>query len=379
MLKLNKQEIQYYHRHLVLPQIGKTGQQALKKAKVLVIGAGGLGCPILMYLSGAGIGKLGIVDHDKVAVSNLHRQVMYGISQLGEFKAEAAVNRIKDLNPNIVLKAYRQRLSAQNALDLIAQYDVVVDATDNFPTRYLINDVCVYLEKTFILGAIDRFQGQVSVCNFTDDQGQKGATYRCLFPKPPASETAPDCSQNGVIGVLPGIIGNLQANEVIKVVCGVGDVLSGKILMFNALNNSTTQFSIKRNTMTVQQALQNAPNFESFDYQHFCQPNRKKIKEISAHDLLNKMHGNEKIQLIDVRSAPEFQLGLPNSIHIPLNELQANIDKISKNISRVVCYCDHGITSIKAVRLLQNNHKLSNVFNLTGGLAAWLKEEEIKV
>ena len=175
-MNLNKEEIQYYHRHLILPQIGKTGQQALKKANVLVIGAGGLGCPILMYLSGAGIGRIGIVDPDKVTVSNLHRQVLYGFSQVGEFKAEAAVNRLKDLNPNIVLKAYTQRLSPENAVDLISQYDVVVDATDNFPTRYLINDFCVYLDKPFVSGSVDRFQGQVSVLNFTDGQGNKWPT-----------------------------------------------------------------------------------------------------------------------------------------------------------------------------------------------------------
>jgi len=246
-MNLNKEEIQYYHRHLILSQIGKTGQQALKKAKVLIVGAGGLGCPILMYLSGAGVGRIGIVDPDKVTVSNLHRQVLYGFSQVGEFKAEAAVNRLKDLNPNIVLEAYAQRVSPENAGDLISQYDVVVDATDNFPTRYLINDFCVYLDKPFVSGSIDRFQGQLSVLNFTDNQGKKCPTYRCLFPTPPAPEIAPDCSQNGVIGVLPGIIGNLQANEVIKMICGVGEVLSGKVLMFDALSNQTMLFSIQRN------------------------------------------------------------------------------------------------------------------------------------
>lgn len=375
-MNLNKEEIQYYHRHLILPQIGKTGQQALKKAKVLVIGAGGLGCPTLMYLSGAGVGRVGIVDPDKVAVSNLHRQVLYGFSQVGEFKAEAAVNRLKDLNPNIVLKAYTQRLSPENAVDLISQYDVVVDATDNFPTRYLINDFCVYLDKPFVSGSIDRFQGQLSVLNFTDNQGNKCPTYRCLFPNPPAPETAPDCSQNGVIGVLPGIIGNLQANEVIKMICGVGEVLSGKVLMFDALSNQTMLFSIQRNEQAVQQALQNAPDFESFDYESFCSSSQQKINEISAVNLHKKLQNNEKIQLIDVRSIPEFQEELPNAIRIPLNNLQANIHNILKNDSQVVFYCDHGINSIRAIRMLPNHHKLKNVFNLTGGLVAWLKEEK---
>ena len=375
-MDLNKNEIQYYHRHLVLPQIGKTGQRALKKAKVLVIGAGGLGCPVLMYLSGGGIGRIGIVDHDKVAVSNLHRQVLYGFSQIGECKAEAAVNRLKDLNPNIVLKAYTQRLSPDNAVDLISQYDVVVDATDNFPTRYLINDICVYLDKPFVLGSIDRFQGQLSVFNFTDDQGNNRPTYRCLFPKPPAQETAPDCSQNGVIGVLPGIIGNLQANEVIKVICGVGEVLSGKILMFDALSNQTMQFSVQRNEQAVQQALQNAPNFGSFDYENFCSSIQQKISEISVVDLHKKLQDKEKLQLIDVRAVPEFQVELPNSVHISLNDLQTNIHKISSNGSQVVVYCDHGISSAKAVRILQNHHNHKNVFNLTGGLAAWLRKEK---
>jgi adenylyltransferase/sulfurtransferase len=377
-MNLNKEEIQYYHRHLILPKIGKTGQQALKKANVLVIGAGGLGCPILMYLSGAGIGRIGIVDPDKVTVSNLHRQVLYGFSQVGEFKAEAAVNRLKDLNPNIVLKAYAQRVSLENAGDLISQYDVVVDATDNFPTRYLINDFCVYLDKPFVSGSVDRFQGQVSVLNFTDGQGNKWPTYRCLFPKPPAPETAPDCSQNGVIGVLPGIIGNLQANEVIKMICGVGEILSGKILIFDALSNQTMQFSIQRNEQAVQLALQNASDFGSFDYEYFCSSNQQKINEISAVDLYKKLQNKEKMQLIDTRSVREFQVELPNSVHISLNDLQANIDKISRNGNKVVFYCDHGISSAKAVRMLQNHHNLKNIFNLKGGLAAWLKMEKIE-
>ena len=377
-MDLNKHETQYYHRHLVLPQIGKTGQQALKKAKVLVIGAGGLGCPVLMYLSGAGVGRLGIVDHDKIAVSNLHRQVLYGFSQVGEFKAEAAVNRLKDLNPYIVLNAYTQRLSSENAVDLIDQYDVVVDATDNFPTRYLINDICVYQDKPFVLGAIDRFQGQVSVFNFTDDQGQKWPTYRCLFPVPPAPETAPDCSQNGVIGVLPGIIGNLQANEVVKIICGVGEVLSGKVLMFDALSNQTTQFSVQRNERAVQQALQNAPNFGSVDYENYCSSNQQTINEISADDLHRKLQNKENMQLIDVRSVAEFQMRLPNSVCIPLNDLQTNLHKISKNDDQIVMYCDHGVSSVKAIKMLQNHHKIKNVFNLTGGLAALLKEEKIE-
>ena len=375
-MDLNKQENQYYHRQLILPQIGKTGQQALKNANVLVIGAGGLGCPVLMSLSGVGVGRIGIIDPDKVTVSNLHRQVLYGFSQIGEFKAIAAVNRLKDLNPNIVLNAYSERFSSENAFELISQYDVIVDATDNFPTRYLINDVCVYLDKPFILGSIDRFQGQVSVLNFRDDQGNKWPTYRCLFPEPPAPEIAPDCSQNGVIGVLPGVIGNLQANEVIKVICGIGEVLCGKILIFDALSNQIVQLSIQRNEKAVQQALKNASNFESFDYENFCSSTQKKINEITAIDLHKKIKNKEKIQLIDVRSIPEFQVELPNSIHIPLNDLLTNINKISRDDGMVVFYCDHGVNSAKMIRMLQHSNKSKNLFNLKGGLAAWLKIEK---
>jgi len=374
-MDLNKQENQYYHRQLILPQIGKAGQQALKKANVLVIGAGGLGCPVLMSLCGVGVGRIGIIDPDKVTVSNLHRQMLYGFSQIGEFKAEAAINRLKDLNPNIVLNAYSERLSSENAIELISQYDVIVDATDNFPTRYLINDVCVYLDKPFVLGSIDRFQGQVSVLNFRDDQGNKWPTYRCIFPKPSAPETAPDCSQNGVIGVLPGVIGNLQANEVIKVICGIGEVLYGKVIIFDALSNQIVQLSIQRNEKAVQQALKNASNFKSFDYESFCNSTQKKINEITAIDLHKKIQNKEKIQLIDVRSTPEFQVELPNSIHIPLNDLQANINKISRDGGMVVFYCDHGVNSAKMVRMLHHGSKSKNLFNLKGGLAAWLKIE----
>jgi adenylyltransferase/sulfurtransferase len=242
----------------------------------------------------------------------------------------------------------------------------------------LINDFCVYLDKPFVSGSVDRFQGQVSVLNFTDGQGNKWPTYRCLFPKPPAPETAPDCSQNGVIGVLPGIIGNLQANEVIKMICGVGEILSGKILIFDALSNQTMQFSIQRNEQAVQLALQNASDFGSFDYEYFCSSNQQKINEISAVDLYKKLQNKEKMQLIDTRSVREFQVELPNSVHISLNDLQANIDKISRNGNKVVFYCDHGISSAKAVRMLQNHHNLKNIFNLKGGLAAWLKMEKIE-
>ena len=209
-----QEEKSFYSRQLLLPEIGETGQQKLKQARVLVIGAGGLGCPVLTYLAAAGVGHIGIVDADIIDKTNLHRQVLFGFSQIGMPKVEAAINRLKDLNPYVTLKGFYENLLPENAIEIIKSYDIVVDATDNFPVRYLINDSCVILDKPFVLGSIDRFQGQVSVMNFKDNNGVSGPTYRCLFPYPPKPESAPNCSQIGVIGVLPGIIGSFQANEV---------------------------------------------------------------------------------------------------------------------------------------------------------------------
>ena len=245
-----------YNRHIILSEIGQKGQDKLSKAKVLVVGAGGLGCPILQYLAAAGVGTIGIVDFDVVEVSNLQRQILFGSSSLGQNKAAAAKERLSDLNNSITINAYPEKLTFQNAIELFNQYDIIVDGTDNFETRYLINDACILTNKPLVFGAIYKFQGQVSVFNYNN-----GPTYRCAFPNKPKKDTVPNCSEVGVLGVLPGIIGTMQANEVLKIILGIGNVLSGKLLCYDALSAQSTILTVKRNDLEIQKVLLNKNEF----------------------------------------------------------------------------------------------------------------------
>jgi len=240
--ELTHQELRRYNRHIMLPEVGRDGQKALKKARVLVVGAGGLGCPVLQYLAAIGIGKLGIIDFDKVDEENLQRQVLYGLQDLGKLKSIIVKTRLQQFNPLVNYEIINIRMDRNNALNIIQQYDIVVDATDNYPTRYLINDACVILKKPMVYGSIHTFEGQVSVFNY-----REGPTYRCLFPKMPGKREAPAASEIGVIGVLPGIIGTFQANEVIKIILGKGGILSGKLLVINILEPSFYRFTITKN------------------------------------------------------------------------------------------------------------------------------------
>ena len=249
-----------YSRHIILSEIGQEGQNKLSKAKVLVIGAGGLGCPVLQYLTAAGIGCIGIVDFDIVEISNLQRQVLFGTSSLGENKAEAAKKRLEDLNDTISITAYSEKLTHKNAIDLFNQYDIIVDGTDNFATRYLVNDAAIITNKPLVFGAIYKFEGQVSVFNYNN-----GPSYRCLFPSPPKKDAIPNCSEIGVLGVLPGIIGNMQANEVLKIILGLGKVLSGELLCYNALNNQIVTLKIKRSASTIETILSKKEHFHTND------------------------------------------------------------------------------------------------------------------
>ena len=242
-----------YHRQIILPEIGEEGQKKLNAAKVLVIGAGGLGCPVLQYLSGAGIGTIGIIDFDVVETSNLHRQVLYGKNDVGTNKALAAKKRLSDLNPDIVINVYPEKLTVKNALTLFADYDIVIDGSDNFSTRYLVNDACIITGKPLVYGAIFKYQGQVSVFNYNN-----GPSYRCLFPEPPSAGTVPSCSEIGVIGVLPGIIGSFQANEVLKMILGIGEVLDGKLMMYDSLSTQFSTFSIQRVASQIESVLATA-------------------------------------------------------------------------------------------------------------------------
>lgn len=360
---LSKEESFFYQRHLLLDDFGEKGQVALKKAKVLIVGAGGLGCPVLSYLAGAGVGCIGIIDGDKVDITNLHRQILFRYKDVGRFKSDVALQQIKDLNPYIRLKGYNKQLSAGNVLSIVKEYDIIVDATDNFPARYLINDACVILNKPFVFASIDRFQGQLSVFNF-----KKGPTYRCIFPKPPKPETAPNCSQTGVLGVLPGILGVMQANEVIKMIVGLEDILSGKILMIDTLKNNYFTIKVKRNEIAVKSILDLKSGVKDKDYYVFCNSFENKDQDISAAEVLQRIKKQEKFQFIDVRDTNGVD-NIKESIHIPLSKIDQDYTLIKKDTPAIL-YCDQGITSKIAVDKLRK-YGLKNVYNLAGGLYAW--------
>jgi len=374
---LSYEENIYYSRHLLLQEIGTQGQSKLKNASVLVIGVGGLGCPVLSYLTGAGVGHIGVLDADLVEKNNLHRQFLFGTSKIGKPKIEAAISHLQDLNPYVSFTEHYLRLMPENAIDIIKNYDIIVDATDNFPTRYLINDACVILDKPFVYGSIDRFQGQASVFNYTESDSTKGPTYRCLFPFPPTPETAPDCSQNGVLGVLPGLIGNLQAGEVIKMITGSGNILNGKVLVVDALRSSFYTFVLKRNENAVKQAMILKENIINFDYDNYCQSTlSENIKQISSQELRKKLISRDTIQLIDIREKGCLDY-IEGSLNIPMSEFDKNINHIKKDIP-VVIYCDFGINGLITTNFLTDSG-FDNVYNLAGGIEAWKNINENKM
>lgn len=335
---LNAAEEKRYVRHLILPEIGEVGQHKLKQAKVLVIGAGGLGCPVLQYLAAAGIGALGIVDNDLVDESNLQRQILFSAADVGKPKAEAAEERLVQQNPLVTYQTHKLRLSSENALKIIARYDLVVDGSDNFPTRYLVNDACVMLRKPLVFGSIFKFDGQVSVFNY-----QGGPTYRCLYPEPPSAEEMPNCAETGVLGVLPGICGTWMASEVIKIVCGIGDVLSGKLFSFNALTAQADVFQFDLNPRNLDIAV--LP-----DYEIFCGA----TEEITAGEFKDKISQKHDFQLIDVRDESEFLAKNIGGVLIPLNQLAGNLQKIDRS-KEIIIHCASGVRSKKAVKILREN------------------------
>jgi adenylyltransferase/sulfurtransferase len=353
---LSSEELVRYQRHLSLEEIGTEGQLKLKKAKVLVVGAGGLGCPVLQYLTAAGVGNIGIIDFDKVEISNLQRQILFSTNDIGKYKAEAAAKHLEKLNPFVKFNIYKEKLTATNAVLLFKQYDLIIDGSDNFATRYLVNDAAVLSKKPFIYGSIFRFEGQVSVFNY-----KNGPTYRCLFPEPPNPNETPSCSEAGVLGILPGIIGSYQALEAIKIITGTGQVLSGKLLMINTLHNSFQIIEAKRNPKVISQIKTIKP----FPEENLCFSNSiEEITEIELQELAKSEH----VLLIDVRN-PEEQpkLKFAQNINIPLDTLRKNINKIPKNKTLIV-YCQTGKRSKKAVEILTGEFGYENVKNLKGGV-----------
>jgi adenylyltransferase/sulfurtransferase len=336
------------------------GQDKLTQAKVLVIGAGGLGCPILQYLAAAGIGTLGIVDFDTIEESNLQRQILFGMSTLGMNKALAAKERLEDINPTISITAYQERLTNKNAISLFNKYDIIVDGTDNFTTRYLISDASLITHKPLVYGAIYKFEGQVSVFNYQD-----GPSYRCIFPTPPKAGSVANCSEVGVLGVLPGIVGSMQANEVLKLILGLGNVLSGKLLCYNALTAETMTLTVPKSDIEINKILNQKDTFQNCQEEFNCELN---FNEISVKEALQK----ENIQFIDVRETHEQpKVDVINPIQIPLSELELHLDKIDSEKEKII-FCQSGIRSKKAVAILQKNN-INNCYSLKEGAISILE------
>lgn len=347
----SKEEQKQYSRHLILDEVGVEGQQKLKEAKVLVIGAGGLGCPILQYIAAAGVGTIGVIDDDTVDQTNLQRQILYTHEDIGLPKAEQAAKRLQAINPYITVTPYVAKLTKENALDLFAQYDIIVDGSDNFATRYLVNDASVLTNKPLVFGSIFKFEGQVSVFNY-----EGSPTYRCLYPNPPQPGQVPNCSEIGVIGVLPGIIGSLQANEVIKLICGIGTVLKGKLLSYNALSMQQFILNFSKN--------EDIEIKELIDYEFFCGITLPS-QEITYEEL---QASGDKYNLLDVRSYEEHEAHNIGGMNIPLNELLARTDEVNLDKPLVV-YCQTGVRSLRAIEILEEEFSDGVFVNLVDGVS----------
>jgi len=374
-IQLTKDEYERYSRHLILPEVGLEGQKRLKAASVLCIGTGGLGAPLLLYLAAAGVGRIGIVDFDVVDSSNLHRQVIHGTSWVGKPKIESAKSRILEINPNCQMDLYETRLSSENALEIVQPYDIVVDGTDNFPTRYLVNDACVLLDKPNVYGSIYRFEGQATVFNYQD-----GPNYRDLYPEPPPPGLVPSCAEGGVLGILPGIIGVIQATETVKIILGQGTTLSGRLLLFNALDMKFRELKLRPNPKR--------PLIDKLvDYEEFCGIPQLKALEAKQQAEMDEMSVQELKQLIDsgtsdfvlldVRNPNEYEIAqIPGSTLIPLSEIESGeaIPKVKQLVNghRLIAHCKMGGRSAKALGLLKEAGIEGT--NVKGGIQAWSRE-----
>ena len=345
---------------------------------MLVIGAGGLGSALLLYLAAAGVGTLGIVDFDVVDESNLQRQVLFGVRDVGTPKVEAAKQRLKSLNPHITINTYDTVFSSGNALDILKDYDVVADGTDNFPARYLVNDACVLLDKVNVYASIFRFEGQLSVFNELLEDGTRGPNYRDLFPSPPPPGLVPSCAEGGVIGVLPGILGSLQANEVIKVISGVGDTLSGRLFLLDAASFETRTLHVKKNKNNPLNG-DNPTQTELIEYEQFCgikvteRSASDEVKEITVQELRDLQTKGEPYQLIDVREPFEYEIAQMDGELVPLKTVGSFAGNIKKD-RKVIIHCRSGKRSADAIRELERNHGFDNLYNLKGGILAWAEE-----
>ncbi|GAB4196766.1 MAG: molybdopterin-synthase adenylyltransferase MoeB [Coleofasciculaceae cyanobacterium] len=379
-IQLTKEEYERYSRHLILPQVGLEGQKRLKAASVLCVGTGGLGSPLLLYLAAAGIGRLGIVDFDVVDHSNLQRQVIHGTSWVGKPKIESAKNRIHEINPYCQVDLYEELLSSENALEIAKPYDIVVDGTDNFPTRYLVNDACVLLGKPNVYGSIFGFEGQATVFNY-----EGGPNYRDLYPEPPPPGMVPSCAEGGVLGILPGIIGVIQATETVKIILGKGTTLSGRLLLYNALEMKFRELKLRPNP--------ERPVIEKLiDYQQFCgitkakeeeEKRQKEMQEITVQELKQLLDSDARdFVLLDVRNPGEYEIAkIPGSVLVPLSEIEngQGVETVKQllNGHRLIAHCKFGSRSAKALGILKDAG--IEGINVKGGISAWSQEVDPSV
>lgn len=374
-MALTHDEILRYSRHLLIPEVGLAGQQKLKESSALVIGTGGLGSPVSLYLAAAGVGRIGLVDYDVVDTTNLQRQVIHGTNAVGRLKVESARDRLVDLNPLIQVENHNEPFTSANAMDIARNYDVLIDCTDNFPTRYLTNDVCVFLGIPNVYGSIYRFDGQASVFH-----AKEGPCYRCLFPEPPPPGLVPTCAEGGVLGVLPATIGSIQANEALKLLLGIGDTLVGRLLIYNALDLSFEFVKLKKNPK-CRVCGPDADVKELIDYEGFCgvpgysheEGSAGKDWDITAVDLKARLAQNPTLLLVDVREPHELAISsLPGSTNIPLGELALRLSELD-SAREMVLFCKSGTRSMHALELLASAG-FKKIRNLKGGINAWARE-----
>jgi sulfur-carrier protein adenylyltransferase/sulfurtransferase len=363
---LSTGELQRYSRHLIMPEVTAEGQKRLKAARVMCIGAGGLGSPAALYLAAAGVGKLGLVDFDRVELTNLQRQILHGTKDIGRSKLESAHDRLRDMNPEIEIELHECRFSSETAQQIVAEYDVIIDGSDNFATRYLSNDVCVLAEKPNVYGSVFRFEGQTTV--FAPHLG--GPCYRCLFPEPPPPESVPNCAQAGVLGVLPGVIGMLQSIEAIKLIVGIGEPLVGRLLHFDALKVQFRKLKLRRDPQCPV-CGENPTIFAPIDYDQFCGArDDASVAGISVQELKAKMDAGEAFELIDVREPFEFEIArIDRAKLIPLGEISERANELRREQAFII-HCHSGRRSAQAVRLLKQRG-FNKVYNLEGGIDAW--------
>jgi molybdopterin/thiamine biosynthesis adenylyltransferase/rhodanese-related sulfurtransferase len=372
-VKLSKEEVLRYSRHLIMPEVGLEGQLKLKRARVLLIGTGGLGAPLGLYLAAAGVGHLGLVDFDVVDFSNLQRQVTFSTGDVGKHKTEAAKARLSALNPTIEIETFETRLSSENALDIFRDFDIIVDGTDNFPTRFLVNDASFLLGKPNVYGSIFRFEGQATVFGYPG-----GPCYRCLYPEPPPPGLVPSCAEGGVLGVLPGIVGSIQAMETIKLILGTGEPLVGRLLLFDALGMRFRELKLRRNP-ACPLCGEHRTITKLIDYEEFCgirgeeaPPMTDGIPEITAKDLKARQDRGDDVFILDVREPHEYQICNLNGKLIPLGDLPRRVNELDSSREMVV-HCRSGKRSADAIQFLQKAG-FKKLLNLKGGVLAWADE-----